>query len=1306
MTEKTWKDYVGLHFNIEGARAAFEYDCEALLQALYPQEHVKLVRANPGDEGIDVFVGDIGVNPIEVYQCKFFLDALGKSQKDQITASFKRAVNSTHFEVKKWVLCMPLEDFDLQENKWWADWKVKQEQAYNIPIQLMNGRELISKLKLTGLYRQVFQLEDSMKIADLHGAIIGPGALVETSQRTEQQLAQVLALLNTAAQPASADVDAVLDIAEQQFIRQYNPRAALGLLTQLGEHLEQRHSENPVLNARYEYLVASAHRECGEAKLAYPHAVRAYRLQAHNRRYAADAALAEAGQGHLEKARATAQLLLDTTPTQPVAHAVLVFCQGVPQLPAALAQVPAEVAQTPAFRLTLLDLLELVDAATATLLLGRDLSDFPCPEPLTFDTERYWITVAQIIVQLEVGEVVYKNFAFAPQSTEQGSAQLRSAYQVLTNYTQRLEGTEKRTLAGNALFVRGLAGYYLTGKASEFDDYKAIFFQQPVALQRRFGSLWANLLARWDMPAAVLAVLDVLDSDTDPNVDYLRFLQQRALKQADEARASLARDLGRAPVIETTFYTRATLYILLFCSTTEEREAFVDLCQSRGQLTQELPAKLLRAATLQANEERQAEMVQLLDECDALSQQQPDQLYTLDVAELYLLAKEFEKSMATLRRLPLASAPHVGLMAERLYIDNLYGLGKGSEELLQRLKDWRLTRPAELKYCFWELEVAELLHDLPRLLEVAEYAHAAFPEDGRLYYKYIYALHLLGLTDRLRPEIERVVAQPSLLGRPQLFNAAAIAKQAGWHRLALDALYPLACDRQDIQARDKFIHLALLSGDDVPATPTEAAIGTTVVFTIDGQPRPPLALTVAAVEGGQHPFASQLIGLRPGDTFTVPNALRSQPRHGVVQALLHAHTALFQDIVRQAEEQEGDFSIQTLKFDSPNFEDLKRVLIQQFGSDEQDRNDAIRELLAKCAVGESGFSAVARNVCSGNGLEAYQLLTSSETAGFFVAPLAWYEQVELRPDLAYVLDWSTLPLFYQLHQAELVTLPKSLWVAAQVPEFLQELIDEKERLPASRMSVSISKNAVRRIPYSDTYKEDELVFLRQLLAWAQQHCQSRLVPEKLDVVREAAREEKDWLTDDKHGYFAGVLDALFLADQADTLLISDDMVFNELLRRKGAVISAEKFLRTFAVEKFDTAILPVLLQSRYVGLAIDPEALLQLFISAGGSFRGAALQYLESLPLLVRENPQELLRIHQFMLQLYLMKSLTPAQISLAAVTVYVHALRYLNLVSALRSNVRSWIRRLFHLVPIHQTQILRDFDLAWQQLSEQRLLL
>jgi hypothetical protein len=623
--ERTWTDYQNLHLNPEGARAAFEYDCRALLQALFPGESVMMVRANPGDEGIDVFVGEIGIAPIDVYQCKFFLGTLGDSQKSQIRSSFDRAINSSLFQMKKWVLCAPIDDFDIHENIWWAGWKNKQEQAHGISIQLMNGRELIYKLKQTGQYRQVFQLEDSIKIAEVHGAVVGTGGLTESSLLMNQQLAQMLAKINTISQQATAstDVDAVLDIAEQQFIRRYNARTALQLLTQLGEHLDEHHNKNEVLLARYEYLISVAHRECGEATLARPHARNAHRMQDQNRRYAAMVALGEAEQGNLGNARSMAQQLLDIDPAHPVAQAVVVFCQGGAQLAAALTQVPTEAAQSPAFKLTLLDLLEQVDATTAALVVGNDLSDFPCPELLTFDTERYWITLGQLIVQLKAGKAVYQNLSFEPIKGEEGTTALRKAYEVLTQYTHRLVGTEKYMVASNALFVRGLAGYYLTGNTSEFDEYQAIFFQQPLAQQRRFGALWANLLARWNKPEAVLAVLDVLDSEADFNADYLRALQLRALDQADEARASLARDLGRAPIIETTLYTRATLYLLLFCPSNEERQAFVDLCKSRGQLTQELPAKLLQAVAIQADEARHTEFVQLLDQCEALVQQQP-----------------------------------------------------------------------------------------------------------------------------------------------------------------------------------------------------------------------------------------------------------------------------------------------------------------------------------------------------------------------------------------------------------------------------------------------------------------------------------------------------------------------------------------------------------------------------------------------------------------------------------------------------------------------------------------------------------
>lgn len=1303
--ERNWTDYLKIHSNLQGARAAFEVDCEALLQELHPGQTVRAVRANPGDEGIDVYVGKIGVASIDVYQCKFFLGPLGKTQKDQIRESFNRAVGSTKFKMKKWALCAPFGDFDLTENIWWDSWQSKQEQAYGIPIELINGAKLIRQFKQTGLYQQVFQIEDSLKLTALHEAVTGPGGVMENNLVASQQLAQALALLNAAAQTKteSADVDAVLNIAEQ-FIKQYYPRTALRLLSQLNQYLEEHHSTNDKLLARCEYLMSTAHDECGEVSLAYLPVRQAHFLQPLNRLYAAGAALAEAEQGNLDEAQVTARDLLETTPDQPVAHAVLVFSQGTPHLAAALDKVPATVTQRPEFKLALLDLLQQVDVSSATLLVGSDLQDFPCPDVLTFDTERYWIVVAKLIIQLKAGKAVYQDSSFIPLAQDEVPIVIRRAYEVLTLYIRRLVGTEKYLMAGHALFVQGLAGYYLTGNTSEFDAYQAIFFQQSATHYRHFGMFWANLLARWAKPEAVLTVLAVLNPETEPDIDYLRFFQLRALNQLPEAQNSLARYLERVTVIEEEFYNRAVQYLLLFCPTTQEREAFLDLCHSRGQLSQVLPAKLLRVIALQADSNHRPEMVQLLGECEVLVQQMPNQFYTLDIAELYCLVEEHEKSVLMLRHLPLVPEARVEMMAERLQIDNLQGLGKGSEELLRRLKDWRLTRPAEKKYCFWEFQMAETLGDESRMLEVGECAHAAFPDDPTCYWLYIYALHLLGLSERLCPEIERVAQQPDLLERPHLFNAAGVAKQAGWQRLALDMLYPFACEREDIQARDKFMQLSLFGGKS-PVAPTQAAIGTTVTFTLDGKPHPPLALTSAAVEDGQHPFAKQLLGLRTGDTFTVFNTLRNRPRQGVVLTLLDPHTALFQDILRQAEEQDGDFSVQSLRFASHDFEELERVLVEQFGADEQARRDATKELLAECAVGEAGFSAVARSVCSGNGLDAYRLLTSSDSAGFFVTPFAWYDQIELSPELDYILDWSTLPLFYQLHQAQLLNLPKSLWVSAQLPESLRELIAQKERIPPPRMSLTISKRQVRGVSYPDTYQQEELTFLRQLLVWVTEHCQCRLVPEKLDVLREAARQQKDWHKDDDYDYFNGILDTIFIADHSNALLISDDMVLNELLRQKDDIVSSEKFLRTFAAEQFNGAILPVLLQKCYVGLAIDAEVLLAQLIESGGGFRGAALQYLESLPLLVRADPRESLRIHKFLLILYLNSTLSPAQKSAATILVYVYALRHLNPVPALRRAIRQHIYQTFHLLPIHQTQLLQDFDLAWQLLSKQQLL-
>ncbi len=147
-----------------GARDKFENVCTTLLRAIYGT--AQQIKANPGDEGIDVFVGDF-VNPIEVYQCKFFLDGVGVSQQKQIRESFSSAINSGEYTLSKWYLCIP-KVMDIHEQKWWSGWKLKMETKHSIPIILIDGSELLDLLKENNLFNRVFDIEDKLKIEEIY----------------------------------------------------------------------------------------------------------------------------------------------------------------------------------------------------------------------------------------------------------------------------------------------------------------------------------------------------------------------------------------------------------------------------------------------------------------------------------------------------------------------------------------------------------------------------------------------------------------------------------------------------------------------------------------------------------------------------------------------------------------------------------------------------------------------------------------------------------------------------------------------------------------------------------------------------------------------------------------------------------------------------------------------------------------------------------------------------------------------------------------------------------------------------------
>ena len=121
---RDWRDFKSLNGNIAGAREAFEIACETLFRKIYSEYNTSQVAVKQGDGGIDIFIGEIGVEPIIVVQCKFFLEEFGNSQKSQIRDSFKSCILSEKYELKEWILCLP-RILDIDDNIWWAEWKEK-----------------------------------------------------------------------------------------------------------------------------------------------------------------------------------------------------------------------------------------------------------------------------------------------------------------------------------------------------------------------------------------------------------------------------------------------------------------------------------------------------------------------------------------------------------------------------------------------------------------------------------------------------------------------------------------------------------------------------------------------------------------------------------------------------------------------------------------------------------------------------------------------------------------------------------------------------------------------------------------------------------------------------------------------------------------------------------------------------------------------------------------------------------------------------------------------------------------------------
>ncbi len=129
----------------EGARSDFEVMIAQLVDALHPG--ARRISPNPGDGGIDVFLGRLD-DRIVVWQSKYFMPRVGRSQRRQIMESFASAQKNARafgYRIDKWVLCVP-SSMDHHTTLWWDGWKSAQHAETSTKICIWDETGLRSRL--------------------------------------------------------------------------------------------------------------------------------------------------------------------------------------------------------------------------------------------------------------------------------------------------------------------------------------------------------------------------------------------------------------------------------------------------------------------------------------------------------------------------------------------------------------------------------------------------------------------------------------------------------------------------------------------------------------------------------------------------------------------------------------------------------------------------------------------------------------------------------------------------------------------------------------------------------------------------------------------------------------------------------------------------------------------------------------------------------------------------------------------------------------------------------------------------------
>lgn len=513
--------------------------------------------------------------------------------------------------------------------------------------------------------------------------------------------------------------------------------------------------------------------------------------------------------------------------------------------------------------------------------------------------------------------------------------------------------------------------------------------------------------------------------------------------------------------------------------------------------------------------------------------------------------------------------------------------------LLELLKEWRLNADhQEIRLLDIELQLRTILREWEEALDVIRLLIGMVRMTEYLISTYLIILLKNKKLDEIA-ELKDIVPSISFTTDAYIHNTASALFEAGFLSDAMNFLLPYAQNKEKPDLRMLYLTLSNATNEKetVLKQYDEVKEGVYVFYILNGiEQDDPLFMK----SDSDSRIINSLLGHKSGEKVLVKKEFGNAYDTVEIKEIVNDHYALLKGIYAEMKNPVAS-NLPTTMFQLPEsggVEAINDFLVKTFAGQEEERRKAVRDIHERYEAGEIPFGMVPVLLYEGDFIRGYYILCSKEH-GILLNPTCRQEVISEDPSVEYVLDYSSLMLFYELSRTDGLTFKHQFVVSKVVEEIAERQIEKLEKSQNEVMSMNITLEGVEPIIHSKESKQWALGLFRGLLEWIYKNCKIETAEGRLDVLR-----EHDISEELSEGYSMDyVADYMKLVEDKNRILISDDKLLQQMYLPRQRGISTHTYLKHY----FDESMISrKMLTMHYIGVPVDSDFVYDEFMKKQG----------------------------------------------------------------------------------------------------------